>query len=130
MDIDKWITKITDEYFGVLEVFVDNLIVYVEFLWEMMFMQKQYSKLVIESIKEDGKRFRPSDWIERISATLGTFGPDHRLHYAESVKPAIVNGEKCLVVDQNALEEKDPATFDYIMQFAKSNQLRFYKEAS
>ena len=27
-------------------------------------------KLVIEGVREDGSKFRPSDWIERISATL------------------------------------------------------------
>ena len=91
-------------------------------------MRKSTYQLVIESVKEDGKRFRPSDWIERISANMGTFGPDHRLHYAESVKPGVVNGEKCLIVDQDVLEANNPAAFDYIMQFAKSNSLRFHKE--
>jgi len=80
-------------------------------------------KLVIESVREDGKRFRPSDWIERISANMGTFGADHRLHYDESVKPGVVNGEKCLIVDQS-LEAADPEAFGYIMGFAKSNGLR------
>ncbi|MDH5259252.1 MAG: DUF3579 domain-containing protein [Gammaproteobacteria bacterium] len=80
-------------------------------------------KLVIESVREDGRRFRPSDWIERISANMGTFGADHRLHYADSVKPAMVNGEKCLIVDQS-LESDNPAAFGYIMQFARANDLR------
>jgi len=82
-------------------------------------------KLVIESVRENGQRFRPSDWIERISANMGTFGADHRLHYANSVKPAMVNGEKCLVVDQS-LETENPAAFGFIMGFAKSNNLRCY----
>lgn len=84
-------------------------------------------KLVIESVREDGQRFRPSDWIERISANMGTFGADHRLHYAESVKPGVINGEKCLVVDQS-LESENPAAFGYIMEFAKSNNLRCHVE--
>lgn len=91
-------------------------------------MRKSTYKLVIESVKEDGKRFRPSDWIERISANMGSFGPDHRLHYAETVKPGIVNGEKCLIVDQDQLERNNPEAFNYIMHFAKSNHLRFHKE--
>lgn len=93
-------------------------------------MRKSTYKLVIESVKEDGKRFRPSDWIERISANMGTFGPDHRLHYAETVKPGVFKGEKCLIVDQDALEANNPEAFSYIMQFAKSNHLRFHKEDS
>ena len=84
-------------------------------------------KLVIESVREDGKRFRPSDWIERISANMGTFGPDHRLHYAESVKPGVVNGEKCLLVDPS-LESDNPAAFQYIMNFAQANTLRSHLE--
>ena len=84
-------------------------------------------KLVIESVREDGQRFRPSDWIERISANMGTFGADHRLHYADSVKPGVINGEKCLVVDQS-LESENPAAFGYIMEFAKANNLRCHIE--
>ncbi len=91
-------------------------------------MRKSSAKLVIESVREDGKRFRPSDWIERISANMGTFGPDHRLHYADTVRPAMVNGEKCLVVDQVQLEAQNPEALSYIMQFARSNHLRFYVE--
>jgi len=84
-------------------------------------------KLVIESVREDGKKFRPSDWIERISANMGTFGPDHRLHYADSVKPGVVNGEKCLIVDPS-LESDNPAAYQYIMSFAQSNALRLHLE--
>lgn len=80
-------------------------------------------KLVIESVKEDGRRFRPSDWIERISANLGTFGKDHRLHYSKSVHPCVVNGEKCLLVDE-ALREENPTAYDFIMSFAESNGLK------
>jgi len=85
-------------------------------------------KLVIESVREDGKKFRPSDWIERLSANMGTFGPDHRLHYAKTVKPAMVNGEKCLLVDKS-LEVENPAAFQYIMNFAKSNNLRCHDQS-
>ncbi len=91
-------------------------------------MSKNNGRLVVESVVEDGRRFRPSDWIERISTTLAQFGPDHRLHYADSVRPTIVNGEKCLVVDMS-LQETNPAAFDYILQFIKSNRLRVHEEA-
>jgi hypothetical protein len=90
-------------------------------------MAKQHSKLVVESVVEDGRRFRPSDWIERISTTLASFGPDHRLHYNHSVRPRIVNGEKCLVVDQS-LQETNPAAYEYILEFVRSNRLRMHEE--
>jgi len=86
-------------------------------------MTQFINKLVIESVREDGKRFRPSDWIERLSANMGTFGADHRLHYANECKPGIVNGEKCLIVD-SSLEISNPAAYQYIMNFASSNSLR------
>jgi hypothetical protein len=80
-------------------------------------------KLIIEGVREDGSRFRPSDWIERISATLATFGPDHRLRYARSVQPKIINGQKCLVLDAS-LHDENPAAYEYVLAFAKANQLR------
>jgi hypothetical protein len=86
-------------------------------------MENQEHKLVIESVKMDGKRFRPSDWIERISANMGTFGSDHRLHYSKSVQPCVVDGEKCLLVDET-LKDDDPTAYEYIMRFAQSNGLK------
>ncbi len=84
-------------------------------------------QLIIESVNEDGRKFRPSDWIERISAVMGSFGSDHRLHYNKSVQPKMVNGEKCLVVD-SCLEQEDPAGYRYIIKFAEENQLRVYRQ--
>ncbi len=90
-------------------------------------MAASQAKLVIESVREDGRKFRPSDWIERISATLGHFGPDHRLHYNENVHPEMVNGEKCLVVVE-ALKEANPEAYNYVLDFARSNALRSHIE--
>jgi len=86
-------------------------------------MSQFVNKLIIESVRKDGKRFRPSDWIERLSANMGTFGSDQRLHYANEVKPGVVNGEKCLIID-NSLEASNPEAFRYIMNFASTNSLR------
>lgn len=79
-------------------------------------------KWVIHGVTEEGKKLRPSDWIERISSTLASFGSDQRLHYSDSVAPCIINGEKCLIVARN-LSEVNPEAYEYIMNFAKSNQL-------
>lgn len=86
-------------------------------------MVKVSSKLVVESVVEDGRRFRPSDWIERISTTLAKFGSDHRLVYSSSVRPQVINGEKCLVIDQS-LQETNPDAYQYVMNFVESNKLR------
>jgi hypothetical protein len=49
--------------------------------------------LVISSIQESGKKFRPSDWPERLASTLASFLVDHRLRYSPAVQPCILNGE-------------------------------------
>lgn len=79
-------------------------------------------KWVIRGVTEEGKKLRPGDWVERISSTLANFGSDQRLQYSNSVAPCIIDGEKCLVVARN-LSEINPAAYDFIMGFAKSNQL-------
>ncbi|MGD8483262.1 MAG: DUF3579 domain-containing protein [Thioalkalispiraceae bacterium] len=83
--------------------------------------------LVIQGMRDNGDKLRPSDWIERISSTLASFGADHRLQYCRSVQPCIVGGEKCLVVARG-LETSNPQAFDYIMQFARSNRLKTFTD--
>ena len=79
-------------------------------------------KWVIRGVTEDGKKLRPSDWIERISSTLASFGTDQRLKYSNSVAPCVIDGEKCLVVARN-LHDINPKAYDFVMWFAESNQL-------
>ncbi len=82
---------------------------------------------VIESVNNDGQRFRPSDWIERISASLGSFKADHRLHYSDDVQPCIVDGRKCLLVAKG-LAKKNPDAYTYIMRFAEENNLKVQED--
>ncbi|TPW11875.1 MAG: hypothetical protein FD130_1891, partial [Halothiobacillaceae bacterium] len=74
-------------------------------------------------------KFRPSDWIERISTTLGSFGRDHRLVYSASVRPGVINGERCLLVDPS-LRDTNPAAYSYVMGFVSANRLRVHEEES
>jgi len=80
-------------------------------------------KLVIRSVNEDGRKFRPSDWIERISTTMATFGKDNRLHYSNDVRPSMVDGEKCLLVEIS-VKDTNPTAFEYIMAFVNANRLQ------
>ena len=77
---------------------------------------------VIRGVTEEGKKLRPSDWIERISSTLAHFGSDQRLKYSSAVAPCMIDGEKCLVVARN-LSELNPEAYKFVMGFAESNQL-------
>lgn len=79
--------------------------------------------LVITSTMENGKQFRPSDWIERISSTLASFQVDNRLRYSQGVRPCMIDGEPCLVVAR-WLKAADRIAYDYVMDFARSNQLK------
>ncbi len=79
-------------------------------------------RLVIDGIRADGSRLRPSDWIERISSMVAEFGFDHRLHYSASVHPCVIEGQKCLVVEPE-LEKRNRELYEYILHFARHNEL-------
>jgi hypothetical protein len=81
------------------------------------------SKIIIEGVTEDGRAFRPSDWIERISGSLSTFGSDRRIRYSHYLQPQMLEGKKCLVVNSE-LQQRDPGAFKFLMDFAKGNRLR------
>ena len=83
----------------------------------------QEERVVIHGTREDGSKLRPGDWIERLSSTLASFSADRRLRYSASVKPCVIDGQKCLVVAR-CLAEVDPQAYQFIMSFAESNRLR------
>uniref|UniRef100_E6QUJ5 DUF3579 domain-containing protein n=1 Tax=mine drainage metagenome TaxID=410659 RepID=E6QUJ5_9ZZZZ len=81
------------------------------------------NEIVIQGITSDGRTFRPSDWAERLSGALSTFGEDHRMNYSPYVRPITIKGIKCVVVEK-VLQEKQPATFAFLMSFANGNDLQ------
>ena len=82
----------------------------------------QSAKIIIKGMTEDGRKFRPSDWAERMCGALCTFGKDHRINYSPLLHPTTIDGIKCVEVDLT-VEENHPEMFSYIMGFAQSNQL-------
>ncbi len=76
----------------------------------------------IFGINENGNKFRPSDWIERIASTFGIFDANRRLSYNPSVKPVKHDGQSCLFVADN-LAVINPSAYSYIMGFVTSNSL-------
>ncbi len=80
-------------------------------------------RLVIEGRTEKGEAFRPSDWIERLSSALATFGPDQHLRYSSYAFPCMIQGEKCLVIKRD-LATIDPAAYEFVLKFARENLLR------
>ena len=56
-------------------------------------------KIIIEGVTESGRKFRPSDWAERMSGALSTFGRDQRIQYSPLLQPMTVKGIKCVAID-------------------------------
>lgn len=80
-------------------------------------------KIIIEGITENGRKFRPSDWAERMSGALSTFGRDHRIQYSPMLHPLTVNGIKCVSLDPH-LKDSYPEMFAYIMRWVDMNHLK------
>lgn len=82
----------------------------------------------VQGITSSGHRFRPSDWSERLAGVMSSFGPgasgrNARLKYSLYVRPMLLGDIKCVVVDQR-LRDTEPMAFDFVMNFAKDNDLQ------
>lgn len=86
-------------------------------------MPEQQASHVILGITHKGNKFRPSDWVERIAAAFGSFDASKRLRYHPLVRPAFFNGLRCLFI-AGSLTVIDPAGYEFVMEFANSNQLQ------
>jgi len=78
--------------------------------------------IVIQSITEDGRQFRPSDWAERMCGMMSTFD-GHRIQYSPLMRPISMDGVKCLAIDPS-LATRNPAPYEQVMNFAKINKLK------
>lgn len=79
-------------------------------------------KILIRGVTNEGKKFRPSDWAERLYYSLASYGPNRRLIFNPLVN--LKQGEefKCFVINPK-LQDTEPMTFDFLIDFAKSNDL-------
>lgn len=81
------------------------------------------SKFIVRGINHSGKKFRPSDWVERLAGCAAVRDQRHRLVWSEELRPAYVDESKCLLVDSQ-LQRHAPETWNYVMQFIHSNDLQ------
>ena len=86
------------------------------------------NKIIIEGVTENGHKFRPSDWADRMCGSLSTFR-DRRVHYSPMFYPANIDGNPCVIMD-SALKELHPSMFIYALEFAEENQLRVRNKPS
>ena len=80
------------------------------------------TKIIIKGITVEGNKFRPSDWAERLYYSLAAYGPNRRLKFNPLVNLKQGENYKCFVINPK-LREKEPMTYDFLIDFAQSNDL-------
>lgn len=80
-------------------------------------------EIIIKGVTRSGDEFRPSDWAERLSGILSTFGWDQKMSYSPYVRPLNIDGVRCVAIDRK-LEIVNPRIFTFLMSFAKDNDLQ------
>ncbi|WP_416757325.1 DUF3579 domain-containing protein [Roseateles sp. So40a] len=92
--------------------------------------QPKPREVFIQGITTDGRTFRPSDWAERLAGAMSCFRPggtrsgrDAYLGYSPYCVPRVVNGVKCVIVNE-ALKSVEPMAWDFVMNFARDNKLQ------
>ena len=78
--------------------------------------------LVIVGRTQDGKKFRPSDWAERLCGVMSAFGTEKRMKYSPYVSPGEWEGDKCVFID-GILYDISPIAYRFLANFAKDNDL-------
>ncbi len=90
-------------------------------------MKTPPSNLIIHGLTRNGRTFRPSDWAERLSGVMSTFGGDRRMSYSPFVKPLTYEGVKSVVIDKK-LQDVDARAFDFLLSFAMDNGLQVIED--
>jgi Protein of unknown function (DUF3579) len=87
----------------------------------------------VHGVTSDGHTFRPSDWAERLAGVLSCYRPggmtsgrDAFIGYSPYVRPMLIGGVKCVLVDER-LRDVERMAFDFVMNFAKDNGLPVYE---
>jgi hypothetical protein len=87
-------------------------------------------QFTIQGLTLEGRTFRPSDWAERLAGAMSCFRPAGGsggiaayIGYSPYCVPQVVDGVKCVIVSE-ALQGIEPMAWDFVMNFARDNQLR------
>jgi hypothetical protein len=78
---------------------------------------------IIVGLTTAGKKFRPSDWAERLCGVLSAFGAEKKMKYSPYVGPGDYNGEKAVFVD-GRLYDVEPMAYRFVLNFAQDNDLQ------
>jgi hypothetical protein len=90
-------------------------------------------EVFIQGITQDGRTFRPSDWAERLAGAMSCFRPGggktgpggigSAIGYSPYCIPTVIGSTKCVVVNE-ALKGIEPMAWDFVMNFARDNNLQ------
>ena len=88
-------------------------------------------EIFIQGLNSKGQTFRPSDWAERLAGTMSCFRPGGSkasglgaaIGYSPYCIPTVIGGVKCVVVNE-ALRSLEPMAWDFVMNFARDNDLQ------
>jgi Protein of unknown function (DUF3579) len=86
-------------------------------------------EIFILGLTHSGRTFRPSDWAERLAGVMSPFRPggaQNRFHpasYSPWCLPTTLNGTQCVVVHTD-LRHAEPMAYDFVMNFARDNDLQ------
>ena len=85
-------------------------------------------EVFIQGITHEGRTFRPSDWAERLAGVMSQFRPGgarpgSHLSYSPWCIPTTMGGVKCVVVNRE-LQDFEPMAWDFVLNFAKDNNLQ------
>ena len=84
---------------------------------------------LIHGLTLEGRTFRPSDWAERLAGAMSSFRPGGGggigayIGYSPYCVPQVVDGVKYVLVSE-ALRDIEPMAWEFVMNFARDNQLR------
>jgi hypothetical protein len=87
----------------------------------------------IHGVTLEGRMFRPSDWAERLAGAMSSFRPGAprsglgggigaAIGYSPWCVPQVVGEVRCVLVSE-ALREIEPMAWDFVMSFARDNDL-------
>ncbi len=82
-----------------------------------------YEILIQGITQKNNRHFRPSDWAERLCGILSSFDQGHRLSYHKWVRPISIDNIRYVAIDKK-LQQISPVAFNFLMNFARDNDLR------
>lgn len=85
------------------------------------------ASFIIVGVTCQGKKFRPSDWAERLCGVMSAFGAEKRMKYSPFVRPCNFDGEKGVFID-GQLSGLEPLAYKFMLNFATDNDLKVVEQ--